>query len=639
MSQNKINVLSLFDGVSSGHIALERAGIAINKYYASEIDKYAIEVSKAMFPDIIQVGDVCELDFNNYKNIDMLIGGSPCFVANTLVLTKQGLVPIQHVEVGDEVLTHKRNWKKVLRVGSKLSTKIRTLQGDGFDNLVCTDNHPFYTRGINKDFTLGLPYWLASKDIIPTEQALSTTYGTYKRKTLGKWTKLGEKLDVLFDFSCDILGALYSETQQSKRAFLDAIMKKNAIWYKNEQIITIKSKYLVYAIKMLMVECYKKIPNIYYKNGTWKLSLHKKTEKYKTNDKIYWGSCYNNTKTRKLCRVYNLEVEDDNSYTADTMIVHNCQDLSIAKQNREGLHGERSKLFWKYVEALETIKPKYFLLENVASMKNDDRDAITKTLQKIYPDVELHKINAALVSAQQRKRYYWTNIKGVIQPEDKGILLKHILESGNSFNEKSYCIDANYAKGANLKTVLEKAKRTQIAEPVPCALRTYPRTKTNNEPRVKRPEIKKDGKANSITSVQSDSMVMEPVIYQLGRGYNPGGIKKDKVPTLTANGSWEHNNKIVESISSNNKQGQRIYSVREGLVCLSANESGKLYKIDLPDGDYIIRKLTPRECCRLQTYDERVFDLGLKTSNTQFYKQFGNGWCVDVVAHIFSFIE
>lgn len=86
-----------------------------------------------------------------------------------------------------------------------------------------------------------------------------------------------------------------------------------------------------------------------------------------------------------------------------------CQDLSIAKQNREGLRGARSGLFWKYVEALEVIHPKWFLLENVASMRNEDRDAITETLRKIYPETECIMINSALVSAQQRKRYYWTN--------------------------------------------------------------------------------------------------------------------------------------------------------------------------------------------------------------------------------------
>lgn len=104
-----------------------------------------------------------------------------------------------------------------------------------------------------------------------------------------------------------------------------------------------------------------------------------------------------------------------------------CQDLSIAKQNREGLRGARSGLFWKFVEALEVIHPKYFLLENVASMRNEDRDAITATLKRIYPETECIMINSALVSAQERKRYYWTNWH-VEQPEDKKLVIKDILE-------------------------------------------------------------------------------------------------------------------------------------------------------------------------------------------------------------------
>lgn len=100
-----------------------------------------------------------------------------------------------------------------------------------------------------------------------------------------------------------------------------------------------------------------------------------------------------------------------------------CQDLSIAKKNRKGLDGERSGLFWEYVRILNEIKPKYFILENVASMPKEAKELISKTL-----GVEPIMINAALVSAQNRKRLFWTNIPNVTLPEDKGILLKDILE-------------------------------------------------------------------------------------------------------------------------------------------------------------------------------------------------------------------
>jgi DNA-cytosine methyltransferase len=73
-----MKVLSLFDGMSCGRIALDQLGIPVEKYYASEIDKYAIQVSQANYPDIIQVGDICDLDPKDYKDVDLMLAGSPC---------------------------------------------------------------------------------------------------------------------------------------------------------------------------------------------------------------------------------------------------------------------------------------------------------------------------------------------------------------------------------------------------------------------------------------------------------------------------------------------------------------------------------------------------------------------------------
>ena len=129
-----------------------------------------------------------------------------------------------------------------------------------------------------------------------------------------------------------------------------------------------------------------------------------------------------------------------------------CQDLSIAGK-RAGLQGERSGLFYKFVEAIETIKPKYFLLENNVGMPQEAYEEISR-LMGCYPI----EINSALVSAQTRKRYYWTNIGdknynlfgfptvAIPQPENKGILLKDVLESGFAPKNKSRCIQSNIGK-------------------------------------------------------------------------------------------------------------------------------------------------------------------------------------------------
>lgn len=116
-----------------------------------------------------------------------------------------------------------------------------------------------------------------------------------------------------------------------------------------------------------------------------------------------------------------------------------CIDLSVAMKNREGLQGKHSSLFWYYVECIKLFKPKYFILENAASMNKADRDKISEVL-----GVEPLVINSNLVSAQNRKRLYWTNLKGVTMPEDKGLLLQDVLESGKADRPKSLCITSSY---------------------------------------------------------------------------------------------------------------------------------------------------------------------------------------------------
>lgn len=116
-----------------------------------------------------------------------------------------------------------------------------------------------------------------------------------------------------------------------------------------------------------------------------------------------------------------------------------CTHWSIAQtKNRETEpSGIGWELFKNYLVALEKYKPDFFLYENNKSMSAAIREQITKEL-----GVEPIEINSALVSAQSRKRLYWTNIPGVGQPEDKGILLRDILETGVVWREKAYTLRA-----------------------------------------------------------------------------------------------------------------------------------------------------------------------------------------------------
>lgn len=269
-----------------------------------------------------------------------------------------------------------------------------------------------------------------------------------------------------------------------------------------------------------------------------------------------------------------------------------CTYWSVAKTGREITpDGEGFRLFMQYVRALEESDCKYFLYENNQSIHKNIKNAISEKL-----GVEPIMINSALVSAQQRKRCYWTNIPNVTQLVDKEIMLIDILESGISWQNKSYCMTASY-DGAIFRNTIERKQRTMIAEPI-----------IVNDENGKSRTIKAQYKNTSISNAARQdgfgaTMVAVPV--RIGE-YGKGG------------------------------QGQRIYSVQGKSVTLSANGGGQgaktgLYKIDLPDGDYIIRKLTPVEAERLQTLPDN-YTAGI--SNTQRYKCIGNGWTVDVIAHI-----
>jgi len=133
-----------------------------------------------------------------------------------------------------------------------------------------------------------------------------------------------------------------------------------------------------------------------------------------------------------------------------------CQAFSHAGHKR-GFEDERGQLFWEFVRVVEEFEPDYFMLENVR-MKQEHRDVITEAL-----GVEPMQINSALHSAQNRVRLYWTNIPFVGSLEDRQILLRDILdEEGFVDRDKSFCLDANYWKGGNLKQYFEKNLRQLV---------------------------------------------------------------------------------------------------------------------------------------------------------------------------------
>ena len=324
-----------------------------------------------------------------------------------------------------------------------------------------------------------------------------------------------------------------------------------------------------------------------------------------------------------------------------------CTYWSIAKNNREITpDGMGGKLFMEFVRALQESECRYFLYENNNSIHKDIKAFISEQL-----GVEPIMINSALVSAQQRKRCYWTNIPNVTQPVDRGILLKDILESGISWQDKSYCMTASY-DGAVFWNTMQRSQRSMVAEPVGVAQRGRYIASGKRNVRceggtMQHIEARKDGKSNCITTVYKDSMVAVPINTfnndgEKSRTFMAGYYKFGEANLLRSNGFKGGTTAVAVPVRlgeyGKGGQGQRIYSVSGKSVTISANGGGQgaktgLYKIDLPDGDYIIRKLTPVEAERLQTLPDNYTE-GI--SNSQRYKCIGNGWTVDVISHILN---
>ena len=315
-----------------------------------------------------------------------------------------------------------------------------------------------------------------------------------------------------------------------------------------------------------------------------------------------------------------------------------CQDLSIAKKNRKGLDGERSGLFWEYVRILKKVKPKYFVLENVASMSKEARDVITKTL-----GVEPIMINAALVSAQQRKRLFWTNIPGVKLPKDKNIFLKDVLEEFTDTDRlKSYCIDANYYKGASWEQYKKKGRRQLVLQ-------------KNGTEKLKSNTIRTSGRGSGIDDKHNWDTIR---IGQFGKGGQGDRIYSTdgKSVGLSALGGGRGAKTglyvvaLTEKRTEEAKKLRREHKAKTGkdfsprrMKELGPRTDGKtntittgITKESLILQDSIIRKLTPIECERLQGLPDNYTGGG--TSDSQRYKMLGNAFNVDVVAHILSFI-
>ena len=289
-----------------------------------------------------------------------------------------------------------------------------------------------------------------------------------------------------------------------------------------------------------------------------------------------------------------------------------CQGFSVAGKQLNFQH-EQSKLFFTFLDiykAIYTTNPNVKLLFENVKMKKEWEQIILSKLQEINPKLKLHIIDSALVSAQRRVRMYITDIEFDI-PEDRGIILKDIIECGCVDRNKSYCLDANYWKGGNLKMYFEKSRRQLVfgdgCHQVGIAdLKGYDIIK-----RV----YSIHGKCPTLTTMQGGHR--EPKILCnsasiTGRRLDSNGVRKDDDTSLP----------IVQTLEVSDSGKSRCLSTLTKDTVVSPLPKGRY-----PDayGEHKLhwRKLTVKECCRLQTLPDNYCK---SVSNSQGYKMLGNGW-------------
>ena len=296
-----------------------------------------------------------------------------------------------------------------------------------------------------------------------------------------------------------------------------------------------------------------------------------------------------------------------------------CQGFSFAGKQLN-FSDPRSKLFFEFVRAIREIQPKYFLLENV-KMKQEFQDVISEHL-----GVKPIEINSALVSAQNRRRLYWTNIPISSLPEDKGILLKDIVHEKADMD---YAIGESWAKWFAENGEFQCLKKYSAIDPEKAITMTARQYASWNGKFILETLNK------YIVPFDKTLQILEKEVEKGKVGY----FRKDS----QANRVYFIHDKAV-CLCGDAKMGQYLFGcltpdrVEKRQNGQRFNDGKKFYTLTAQDKHGVliegyIRKLTPIECERLQTLPDNYT---ASVSDSQRYKMLGNGWTVDVIAHIFN---
>jgi len=547
-----MNVLSLFDGMSCGQLALNRIGLKYDNYFASEIDKYAISVTMANFPNTIQLGSVVDLDTSKLPKIDLLIGGSPCqsfsFAGRRKGMTTKDSVEILTLEHYLQLKSEKYEFEgqsylfwEYMRILKEVKPKYFLLE-----NVKMAEK---WSKILSN--AIGVKPILINSALVSAQN----------RERL-YWTNIGLEPKGLFDDMESVI-----EQPKDKQLILKDILQDNP-----------NAKYYVSDKVMAWIN---------REHHTFKLDIRTEDQKGKTV--IVGGK--GNTDLVKVEVVGLKEVRSEEA-------------KEIRRQNQKiGIDSNP----YRKKDLVERNDGKIGAI--LTSLTNDN------LIKETIPIQDKYYIN---LNDSQKEKFDKLNVK----VDKSGTLTEAIGRGGSSYEylsmlKRNSIITHNITQNVkvrkidvdipNLQKLLKKHKKKEMTLDAIAKSLDVPKTMVEHWFRkdsgfaIPNPEVWL--KLKEILNIETDEFDSSIMEFEEREGnYDKANRVYDeegKSPTLT--------------IQSNN---DKIFA--KG------------------DANYRIRRLTPIECERLQTVPDNYTN---HVSDTQRYRMLGNGWTIDVIAHIFSYIK
>lgn len=767
----RLTFLDICSGIGGFRLGLEWAGHKCIGY--CEYDKFARVSYEAMYDTEGEwkAEDVTKLMPEEIPYADAWCFGFPCFGAGTLVMTDRGYKCIEHIQAGDQVLTHKNRFRPVVRPMKHKAGEIYELDVFGVENLRVTGEHPFLVKDgdsakwkavqeleagdliavpVNRKAELpewdgityerrGREYRLDNLDLrspdfwwfvgcymgdgwyrVTKRKNASDNYRVVVACNEEKLERLKRHVDGMFRYSVAkertvykvhftnkeltvflmqfgkgaggkrLTDAVFNLPEDLLRAFLEGYFETDGCMVgKYHQASTI-SRELAYGIRDCVHKAYR-MPCAVYRNKMLETCVIEGrtvrqhdfyTVRFKEGrserdssffmDGYVWCRFRGSRKVPFDGYVYNMEVEDDNSYTAGGLAAHNCQDISIAGKQR-GLRGKRSGIYYSIIDLIkgkeESDKPTYLLVENVKNLLSVnagfDFAAVLSEMDEAGYDVRWQVLNSKDFGVpQNRERVFLIAVlrsRGgreilPVSGEDGGALKEviggmqgyrvydpsgvsvSIGANGGGMGAKTglYCVgDAEPGGRIFVDQTLNHPKVTEVAR---CLVAQYNGGLTN---------YGNSGVLETDSAVQEARAVLTP--DRMEKRQNGRRMKEAGEPMFTLTAQDQHGVYLPEEVSGDaetalpvrngTKQGYDLAYPGDG-VCLSYPKSesrrgrvGKGCSQTLDTGCMMgtvtkcgkIRRLTPRECFRLQGFPDELYERAAAVnSETQLYKQAGN---------------